>query len=129
MNDSSPLTVLSADPRRNHGPLALVAAGSLAAVLLNLLLLYDVSSLLTGNIRAIVGDIVDTWEPSCWATLGLFVVFTVLAFLQAAFRFISQGRTKRLAGLSLWLCASGFVLALLSHAVTSFIVWGRFKLW
>ena len=86
MNVSPRLTVLSADPRRGHGPLALVAAGSLAAVLLNLLLLYDVSSLLTGNIRAIVGDIVDTWEPSCWATLGLFVVFTVLAFLQAAFR-------------------------------------------
>lgn len=127
MNDSSSSRRSSAAP--SHGPITLVAAGAIAAVLLNLLLLYDLLTLLVGHHRAIVGDIVDTWEPSCWATLVLFVIFTVLAFLLAALRLISQGRSRRLANLSLVLCASGVLLALASHATTSHIVWGRFKLW
>ena len=127
MNDSSSSHLSSASS--GNGPIALVAAGAIAGVLLNLLLVYDLLTLLVGHHRAIVGDIVDTWEPSCWGTLVLFVIFTVLACLQAALRLISQGRTRRLANLSLVLCASGVLLALASHAATSFIVWGRFKLW
>jgi energy-converting hydrogenase Eha subunit A len=97
------------------GLIALAFATELVALLLGL--------------RAIpAADVVDTWEPSVFATMFFVPVQAVLVGLLLLFRRGASTSTRRLARWSVAISCLGILSLVLDHVLISNGVWGYLKL-
>jgi energy-converting hydrogenase Eha subunit A len=88
----------------------------------------ELVALLLGLRTVPVDDVVDTWEPSVFATLIFVPVQVVFLGLLLLFRRGAGTSTRRLAGWSVGISCVGIVSLLLDHVLVSKGVWGYLKL-
>jgi hypothetical protein len=113
------------DPGDTRPEIVIVA---IVAGLIALAAMSELVALLFG-LRAIpAGDVVDTWEPSVYATLSFVPLQVVLVGLLLLFRRGASSGTKRFATWSVAVSCAGILSMLLVYVLISRGVWGYLKL-